>query len=261
MSDKWETIVSNHGRNYYNLEFWERTCKVSVGIHRQARAGELGLLIFEDKMTWKTKSIVHIEDLCVLKKHWWKVRVGVSGFWHSKIFDMTSITRIQTISLVILNFSAYQKSLLEKSHVVILNQGKPFTHWSKMTGSTRDRLHNSSCFQNQHTHYQIDFAFFINNGGWTWKTKWIQHNIYIFISISISISCVCRLGYCTTFAKWQGWYTICWDNWGTKQQIKQLQENWLGSIVSNIEHCQQMQAGGRMFWGHQRRWVWPQQTT
>ncbi len=35
----------------------------------------------------------------------------------------------------------------------------------------------------------------------------------------------------------------------------------LSSILSNIEHCQQMQAGGRMFWGHKRRWVWPQHTT
>jgi hypothetical protein len=34
-----------------------------------------------------------------------------------------------------------------------------------MAVSTRDRLHNSSFFQDQHTHYQIDFALFINNGG------------------------------------------------------------------------------------------------
>jgi hypothetical protein len=30
------------------LHFWERICKVSVGIHRQARAGELGFLTFEE---------------------------------------------------------------------------------------------------------------------------------------------------------------------------------------------------------------------
>jgi hypothetical protein len=28
-----------------------------------------------------------------------------------------------------------------------------------------------------------------------------------------------------------------------KQQIRQLQENWLSSIVSDVEHCQQLQAG------------------
>ncbi len=43
-SDKWKTNASNHGRNYYNLELWERICKVSVGIHLQARAGEYELL-------------------------------------------------------------------------------------------------------------------------------------------------------------------------------------------------------------------------
>ncbi len=35
--------------------------------------------------------------------------------------------------------------------------------------STRDRLHNSSFFFNQPTHYHIDFALFINNGGRTRK--------------------------------------------------------------------------------------------
>ncbi len=71
-------------------------------------------------------------------------------------------------------------------------------------------------FQNQHTHSQIEFALFNYNGGRTCKTKQIQHNIYIFISTSIGISCVCRLARCTTFAKCQGWYTICWDKWGKK---------------------------------------------
>ncbi len=80
-------------------------------------------------------------------------------------------------------------------------------------------------FQNQHTHYQIDFALFNNNGKRTWKTKWIQHNIYIFISISIGISCVSRLAHHTTFAK-----NVRVDkqfvgiNEEQKQQIRQLQE-------------------------------------
>jgi hypothetical protein len=30
------------------LQFWERICKVSVGIHTQARAGELRFLTFEE---------------------------------------------------------------------------------------------------------------------------------------------------------------------------------------------------------------------
>jgi hypothetical protein len=32
-----------------------------------------------------------------------------------------------------------------------------------------------------------------------------------------------------------------------KQQINSFRKNWLSSVASNIEHCQQMQAGGRMF--------------
>ncbi len=46
--------------------------------------------------------------------------------------------------ICILNFSVYQKSLLEKWHAIIVNQDKPFAHWSKMAVSTRDRLHKSS---------------------------------------------------------------------------------------------------------------------
>ncbi len=34
-----------------------------------------------------------------------------------------------------------------KRHDFISNQGKPFEHWSGMTVSTRDRLHNSSFFK------------------------------------------------------------------------------------------------------------------
>ncbi len=38
-----------------------------------------------------------------------------------------------------------------KRHDCISNQGKAFAHWSGMTVSTRDRVHNSSFFSNQHT--------------------------------------------------------------------------------------------------------------
>ncbi len=150
---------------------------------------------------------------------------------------------MQTIFIVlnypkicILNFSVYQKSLLEKWHVIISNQGKPFANWSKIEVSTRDRLHNYSFFSWINT----PTITLSTIGGGHKKTKWIQHNIYIFISISISISDVCRLAYCTTFAKCQGWYTICCDNWGIKKQIKQLQKElaeinslWYGTLPAN----------------------------
>ncbi len=54
-----------------------------------------------------------------------------------------------------------------KRHEFISKQGNAFAHWSGMTVSTRDRLYKSSFFSNQHTHYHIDFALFINNGGRT----------------------------------------------------------------------------------------------
>jgi hypothetical protein len=41
-------MSSNLHRNLYNLKFGERICKVSVVIHRQARAGELEFLTFEE---------------------------------------------------------------------------------------------------------------------------------------------------------------------------------------------------------------------
>jgi hypothetical protein len=87
---------------------------------------------------------------------------------------MTEVTRTQTIFLVLnypknmhIKFLSISEVAAGKRHDFILNQGKPFVNCSKMTVSTRDRLHNSSLFLNQQTHYHIDFALFIDNGGRT----------------------------------------------------------------------------------------------
>jgi len=97
---------------------------------------------------------------------------------------MTEITRMQTIFLVLnypknmhIEFLCISEVAAGKRHDFISNQGMAFAHWSGMTVSTRDRLHNSSFFfksthpsyffSNQHTRYHIDFALFINNGGRT----------------------------------------------------------------------------------------------
>jgi hypothetical protein len=87
---------------------------------------------------------------------------------------MTEITRMQMIFLVLkhpknmhIEFLSISEVPAGKRHDFISNQGKPFAHWSRMTVSIRDRLHNSSFFSNQHTNYHIDFALFINNGGRT----------------------------------------------------------------------------------------------
>ncbi len=70
-----------------------------------------------------------------------------------KIFDMTEITRMQTIFLVLkhpknthIKFLSISEVAAGKRHDFISNQGKAFAHWSEMTVSTRDRLHNSSFF-------------------------------------------------------------------------------------------------------------------
>jgi hypothetical protein len=71
-----------------------------------------------------------------------------------KIFDITEITRMQTIFLVLkhpknmhIKFLRISEVPDGKRHDFISNQGKPFAHCSEMTVSTRDRLHNSSFFQ------------------------------------------------------------------------------------------------------------------
>jgi hypothetical protein len=63
---------------------------------------------------------------------------------------MTEITRMQTTFLVLkhpknmhIEFLNISEVAAGKRHDFISNQGKAFAHWSGMTASTRDRLHNS----------------------------------------------------------------------------------------------------------------------
>jgi hypothetical protein len=67
---------------------------------------------------------------------------------------MTEITRMQPIFLVVkqpknmhIKFLSISEVAAGKRYDSISNQGKPFARWSKMTVSTRDRLHNSHFFQ------------------------------------------------------------------------------------------------------------------
>ncbi len=147
-----------------------------------------------------------------------------------------------------------------KMNVFISNWGKLFAHWSRMTVSTRDRLHNSSyVFQiNAPTITLTLHCSLIMVGGYE---KQSDSNT---TSTSSSASAP------AVSADWD--ITPPLQNVRVNTQyvgilrnkfneLKSFRKNWLSSIVSNVEHCQWMQAGGRMFWGHQRRWVWPQQTT
>ena len=175
-------------------------------------------------MTRKTKNIVRIEVLCILERHCWKVRAGVSGFltfkniWH----DLNYKNAINFLGFKLPKWYAYWiplyiRSRCWKNDMLSFQIKTSLMHIGpKWLCQPEIGYTTPHFFLNQHTHYQIEFALFNNNGGRTWKTKWIQHYIYIFISISIGISCVCRLAHRTIFAKCQGWYTICWDKWWTK---------------------------------------------
>ncbi len=75
-----------------------------------------------------------------------------------KIYDMTEITRMQTIFLVLkhpknmhIKFLSISEVVAGKRHDFISNQA----HWSGMTVSTSLRLHNSSFF------FQINTPLFI----------------------------------------------------------------------------------------------------
>jgi hypothetical protein len=60
-TNKSDMIASSHGRNQYNLKFWEQICGISMGIHRQAMTGVMGFLTFEG--IWndsKDKKIMYI---------------------------------------------------------------------------------------------------------------------------------------------------------------------------------------------------------
>jgi hypothetical protein len=87
---------------------------------------------------------------------------------------MTKITRMQTIFLVSkhpknmhIEFLSISEVATGKRHDFISNQGKAFAHWSRITCQPEMGYTTLHCFSNQHTHYHIDFALFINNGGRT----------------------------------------------------------------------------------------------
>ncbi len=154
-----------------------------------------------------------------------------------KIFNTTETTRMQTIFLVLkypknmhTKFLSISGIVAVKRHDFTSNQDNLFAHWSGMTVSTRDRLHNSSFFQIKTPTITLTLhcsSTMVED----MKKNWFQLNIYIFINISISG--VCRLGHCTTFAKWWGWYTMCWDNWGTKKTIYSVsgRTSWVQSCL------------------------------
>ncbi len=159
--------ASNHGRNQYNLELWEIICKVSMGIHLQARAGEFRFLTGEEKWNdWKEKKYYMYWSPLYPGKTLLKSKGGTIRFsdmekyltW-LKLQECKQFSRFWITEMIcILNSSVYQKSLLEKWHVIISNQGKPFAHWSEIAVSIRDRLQNSSFNFSKSTHPLSDWV-------------------------------------------------------------------------------------------------------
>ncbi len=64
-------IMLSCGKEYVKLS-WEFNCK-------PGRENLDFLQVKKSEMTGKTKSIICIEVLCILERHCWKVRAGVSG--------------------------------------------------------------------------------------------------------------------------------------------------------------------------------------
>jgi hypothetical protein len=133
------------------------------------------------KLKWlkRLKNIVYIEVLCILERHWGTVRVGVSGFltfkniWH----DLNYKNANDFLGFKLPKRYAYWiplcfRSPCWKNDMVSFQIKASHLHiglkWLCQPEIGYTTLY---FFQNQHTHYQIDFALFINNGGGTWTTK------------------------------------------------------------------------------------------
>ncbi len=100
----------------------------------------------------RQENCVHTEVLCILESQFWKVRAGVSGcltfenIWHDWNYkNANNFLGFSTPKKYSYQIPLYFRAA-GKINVFISNWSKPFAHWSKMTVSTRDRLHNSSFF-------------------------------------------------------------------------------------------------------------------
>ncbi len=123
---------------------------------------------------------------------------------------------------------------MEASHL-------PFAHWSEINVSTRDRLHNSSFFFKS-THPLSHWLCIVHQQWWEdMKNKLIptqqphhhQHRHQLCL----------QTGTLHHFAKCQGSYTICWDNWGRKptNQTASGRSGWvqLCLILNIASKCKQ----------------------
>ena len=98
-------------------------------------------------------------------------------------------------------------------------------------------------FQNQHTHYQIDLHCSITIVGGHEKQS-ESNTTSTSSSASASASAVSADWLITPPLQNVMVYTqYVGINEEQKQQIGSFRKNWLSSIVSDIEHCQQLQAG------------------
>ncbi len=209
-------IMLSCGKEYVKLA-WEFICK-------PGRENLDFLQVKKSEMTWKTKKYCMYWTALYLEKTLLKSKGGSIRFsefkniWHDLNYkNANNFLGFKLPKRYAYWIPLYIRSRCWENDMLSFQIKASHLHIClKWLCQSEIGYINPHFFQIQHTHYQIEFALFNNNGGRTWKTKWIQHNIYIFISISIGISCVYRLAHCTIFEKCQGWYTIFWDTWGTK---------------------------------------------
>ncbi len=182
-------------------------------------------------MTWKTKNTVHIEVLCILERHWWKVRMGVSGFptlninWHDLNYkNANNFLGFKLPKNMHIEFLCISEVAAGKMTCYHFKSGQAICTLvqNDWVNQRLDRLHNSSFFSNQHTHYHIDFALFIDKGGRTWKTKWIQHNIYTSSASASAVSADWDIAPPLQNVRVDTQYVGIIEE--QKQRIKQLQE-------------------------------------
>ncbi len=224
-----------------------------MGIHLQARAGEFRFLTGEEK--WNDRK--HKKNC----KYWsplypgkmlLKSKGGSINF--SDIQKYLTWLKLQecyqfswfknTLMISLLNSSVHQKSLLEKWHVIISNIGKPLAQQYKLAVSTRDRLHNS-------------LFFFTNN------TPTIRLSLHCSITMVGGHEKQSEFNTTSTSLSDPHWHQLCLQTgslhhlckmsglihnmlgWmrNKNNKLGSFRKNWLWSIVSDIEHCQQLQPG------------------
>ncbi len=165
-------MILSVGNEYVKLS-WKFT-----GNH----GGRIGISDIWRNLKWlkKQENCVHIEVLCIPESWFWKVRAGVSGcltfenIWHDWNYkNANNFLGFKLPKQYAYWIPQYFRSCCWKNDMLSFQIEASHLHippeWLCQPEIGYTTLH---FFSNQHTHYLIDFALFINNGGRTWKKNW-----------------------------------------------------------------------------------------